>query len=387
MNSLSTLDDNSIPIQGPQGTQVQLLPLFALTARDVSNWRRLARRALAPNPFVEPEFVLPLVRSGIVSSDSLLVIVEDRTTSNWIAAGVFHSLPSTPQQPLRRLAALRSPYTFLDQPLFDADTGHRAAHALLYIFAQQRQWHGMRFQGQPADSPAVSLLEGESGRAGVTPVRDHIWSRAAVRLNDVSRDRLLSRCSRSRRKSLRRCRNAADRSGGMSFRIVWPTPDDLRPVATFLRLEAMGWKGRAGTALASHPGHQRFFGEMVRDFACRRAVCFGELTLGSEIIASSCNLVGGNTLFAFKIGWNPDCARFAPGYWAEIELAHALAETEPALRLIDSCSAPGSYTESVWPDRRDMITSVFVWSRRARMLCAARQYVRRARRQEIPLAS
>jgi hypothetical protein len=36
-----------------------LLPLADLTARDVAAWRDLAARAVEPNPFFEPDFVLP----------------------------------------------------------------------------------------------------------------------------------------------------------------------------------------------------------------------------------------------------------------------------------------------------------------------------------------
>ncbi|QDU37371.1 hypothetical protein Mal4_16820 [Maioricimonas rarisocia] len=363
---------------------VRLLPVDALTTQDMSRWQQLASRAASANPFIEPDFVVPLVETGIVRHECKLVVVEHAATSSWMAAAVVHECPPSAKRPLPRLAALDSPYTFLDQPLIDAHTRHHAVRTMLESLSQQRQWHGLRFRRQPADSP---LLRQEPTEAGVHQLCDHTWSRAAVKLNDVSRDQLLSRCSRSRRKSLRRNRDAARRQGGMSFRLVWPTPDDHRAVERFLHLEQMGWKGNAGTALASRPRHHRFFREMVRRFSQRQAVCFGELMVGSDVIASSCNLVGSDTLFAFKIGWNPDFARFAPGYWAEIELAHTVAETTPTLQMIDSCSVPGSYTESVWPDRRAMTASVLVWSRRARILCAAREYVRKARQLDIPLAS
>ncbi|MFG0335268.1 MAG: GNAT family N-acetyltransferase [Maioricimonas sp. JB049] len=365
---------------------VRLLPLDALTTHDMRRWQRLAHDAASANPFSEPDFVIPLVDAGLVRRECNVVVVEDVATSRWIAATVVHALPSSAKRPLPRLTAIDSPYTFLDQPLVDAHVTQHALRTMLDSFSGQRQWHGLRFRRQAVDSPLFSLLRQQPTESGVHQICDHTWSRAAVCLNDVSRDQLLSNCSRSRRKSLRRNRDAAGRQGGMSFRLLWPASDDLHPLERFLRLENMGWKKSAGTALASRPKHQQFFRDMVRRFAQRRAVCFGELMIGDDVIASSCNLVGGDTLFAFKIGWNPDFSRFSPGYWAEIELAHAVAQSAPALRIIDSCSPPGSYTESVWPDRRAMAASMLVWSRRARMLVAAREYVRMAREPETLLA-
>jgi hypothetical protein len=37
----------------------RLLELAALSERDLDAWRELAARALEPNPFAEPDFVLP----------------------------------------------------------------------------------------------------------------------------------------------------------------------------------------------------------------------------------------------------------------------------------------------------------------------------------------
>jgi hypothetical protein len=40
-----------------------VLPISELTARDLSAWRELGADALSPNPFAEPEFVLPATRA------------------------------------------------------------------------------------------------------------------------------------------------------------------------------------------------------------------------------------------------------------------------------------------------------------------------------------
>ena len=114
---------------------------------------------------------------------------------------------------------------------------------------------------------------------------------------------------------------------------------------------------------------------MIGEFASTRAACFGELMIGERVIASTCNLIAGRTLFAFKLGWDPEFARGNPGHWAEIELANAVREELPEITTIDSCSQPGSYVESVSTGSHPMASSVHVWSRRAQVLCGIRRAV------------
>src|SRR6202000_271094 len=51
-----------------------VLPISELTPRDLSAWRELAGDALSPNPFAEPDLVLPATQAWGADGVQLLVV-------------------------------------------------------------------------------------------------------------------------------------------------------------------------------------------------------------------------------------------------------------------------------------------------------------------------
>jgi CelD/BcsL family acetyltransferase involved in cellulose biosynthesis len=339
-----------------------------LSDSHLARWRDLSHRSLDPNPFLEPEFVLPLL-DHVADRGARLVVVEDRESSRWLAAGLFQRDFGGRTFPLPHLASYASPYTFLDQPLLD---GERAAEALDLWFQslhRRRDVLGLRFHAILETSAVGRALTEAAARNGVSQQVESSWDRAQLVLQDgVDRESLLEACTKSRRKSLRRARKELESRGKLKFSVAVPFAGDLTPADRFLRLESLGWKGRARTSLRSNDAHSRFFRQMIVGFSRRRSIWFGELNVGRRTIASTCNVRSGNTLFAFKVGWSPDYAEGSPGLWSEIELAHRAAQLDPTLERIDSCSAAGSHVESVWGGRCRMRSVTFAWSRRARLV-------------------
>ncbi len=357
------------------GADVFVRPLSMLSPDDIAAWKRLAGRAAEPNPFQEPEFVLPLAEHVLRDDDIRILSVADCDSGEWIAACAVQACAPSLSRPLPHLRALQSAYSFLDSPLIDRQQLSRATRSALAYLRHQRMWHGIRFRVQNPNTPQMAILTRQALAFDLAIDTDHHWTRAVTDLRDVRETPLIDRCSKSRRKSLQRARRTLEKAGPVSHRLV--TGDDAqRACAEFLRLEALGWKGAEGTAIACLPDDRSFFEAMVRGFAATGQVLFGELLVGERVIASTCNLVAGSHVFALKLGWDPEFAGGNPGHWAEIELATALARQRPDLTLIDSCSQPGSYVESVATGRIEMASVVLVWSRRASALCEVRRQLR-----------
>jgi CelD/BcsL family acetyltransferase involved in cellulose biosynthesis len=373
---------NELERRGPEeecAPEVSIRPLADLTAPDIANWQRLARVAAEPNPFQESSFVLPLAASGLVKESLFVVVVRDKARGEWLAACVFQACPPSFWRPLPHLRSLHSRYSFLDSPLVHRDHLADALRAALSALQLQRSWHGVRFRVQRANGAQSREWNHQARLLGVSTDHDSTWQRAATDLRAFSRDSLLGRCSRSRRKSLLRARRWLEDQGRVAHRLVWPASGDHPACHSFLELEALGWKGAERTALSSQPADSRFFREMVDRFAAEGRVIFGELRVGERLVASTCNLVSGTVVFAFKLGWNPAYAKGNPGHWAEIELASDLAGERPDLTRLDSCSQQGSYVESVSTHLENMESTVYVWSRRASALCELRRQIRRIR--------
>lgn len=353
--------------------------LSELSPEQLARWSHLAACSLDPNPFLEPEFVLPL-QEALSSADQRLVVVENRRTSEWKVAGLFSFDRGCRAFPLPHLSATSSAYTFLDQPLIAGDGYEAALDCWFQTVAHRRDTLGLRFHSVREMSAVSRALEQAAERNGLEQQIDGTWDRAELALSGVSRDGLLEACSKSRRKSLRRARKELESRGRLKFRVAIPFTGDLAAADRFLELEAAGWKGTARTALQADESHMRFFRRMITGFARRRAVWFGELCVGSQVIASTCNVRSGDTLFAFKVGWSPDYAVGSPGLWSEIELADRAPMIDTGLKRIDSCSTTGSHVESVWSDRTRMQAVTYRWSRRARIIARAWQGVRQCKR-------
>lgn len=123
----------------------------------------------------------------------------------------------------------------------------------------------------------------------------------------------------------------------------------------FLTLEASGWKGANGSALASNPDTLAFFREAMAVGWQRRQVLLTALRLDGRVIAMLITLVSGNAGFSFKTAFDEEFARFSPGVLLQRESLGLL--TARKLAFIDSCAAQDHpMIDSLWRERRAVVT-------------------------------
>jgi hypothetical protein len=125
-------------------------------------------------------------------------------------------------------------------------------------------------------------------------------------------------------------------------------------VDRFLELEAAGWKGRRGTALASTPAATGFFREMIDGFAERGAVELLFLEVGDRIVAARCNLRGSDVIFCYKVAHDEELRSFSPGTQLELLMIDRFHADASAARM-DCCADRNSELfNRLWPDRRHL---------------------------------
>lgn len=360
--------------------KVDARPLHQLSLEDILRWKRLAEQADEPNPFQQAEFVLPLASHLIGFEGLRVLVVHELKSGEWRAAVVVRELAASLGHPLARLAALESKYSFLDSPLVDRRTARNALAALFDWLSSQRTWHGIEFRTSKRAGCQQYFVDDAATKTLVSSFEGGIWFRPEVDLQLTGREGLLPHCSKERRKSLMRSRRWLERQGKVSFRLRRVQPGDVEPIETFLHLESLGWKGTCGTALASRAADEKFFVAMVNALAEQENVIFGELSIDGRVIASTCNLLARDTLFAFKIGWDPQFGRGNPGHWSELELATALLQDDLGVHRVDSCSTAGSYLSSIYPHTYRVAPVVYTWSRRGIALWSARAQAREIKR-------
>jgi CelD/BcsL family acetyltransferase involved in cellulose biosynthesis len=357
---------------------LRCLPIKRLTTTDIAEWKRLSRAAIEPNPFQEPEFVLTLAEHQQLPENVRLLIVPSAMSNDWLAACVIRLIPATLTRPLSRLRSFRPLHAYLDHPLIDRSRPEAAAQRLLTALSDCQLGHGLRLHMAPLQGPVCQLLDQAASSGDAAPFREHVWSRAEYNREDLNDDPLVY-CSKARRKSLRRCWRNLEVKGPVGLRIQRPSTGDYAAIDRFLKLEHSGWKRDCGTSLLANERDAMFFREMLHNFADDGSVIIGELEVGGKAVASTCNLLRGDTLFALKVGWDPAYASGSPGMWSELLLPHAVFAEIPELQQIDSCAKSGSHLESIWPRQRAMVDIVYTWSYSSTVLSSVRQKIRSAR--------
>lgn len=333
--------------------RAHLRPLDELTERDLSAWRELAPSAVEPNPFFEADFVLAawrhLGRNGVG-----LLVAED--ADGWAACLPVHKPARWRRLPIAALAVWRHPYCFLGTPLVASGRTEAAVSALLDGGLGERRINVLTFDWLGDGGPVAAALERLLNERGISTVRYERFERASLRrrpeptyLDDTLRGH--------RRRELQRMRRALARDVGDPVTTT-DRPEDPDALEDFLRLEASGWKGEQGTALASREDHARFFRAVCASFARDDRLQLLELTAGGRPVALKCNLLAEGTVFCFKIAYDAQYARYSPGVQLERETVD-LFHGRTSLNSMDSCATPNNQMiNRLWPDRRPITTIV-----------------------------
>jgi CelD/BcsL family acetyltransferase involved in cellulose biosynthesis len=120
--------------------------------------------------------------------------------------------------------------------------------------------------------------------------------------------------SSGRRSHLRGYRRRAERLGKVEFEAISPEAGALGPhLEDLFRLEASGWKGRAGSAALSNPHIHRFYCEYAEAAARIGMLRLFFLKIDGKRIAARMAVVNGGRLWELKIGYDEAWSNCMPG--------------------------------------------------------------------------
>lgn len=162
------------------------------------------------------------------------------------------------------------------------------------------------------DSPTIGALRRSFRGRGIVVCRrvaaypwiplDAGWARPEERIEP------------RRRADLRRAWRLARRGGEVRSEVLSPTPASLGPLLEeAFRVEAAGWKGRSGTAVARDDRRAPFY-RLFAEAACRKGilrVCF--LRVGGKAAAMQLAVESGGSFWLLKIGYDEAFRRCSPG--------------------------------------------------------------------------
>lgn len=322
-------------------------PINALEAH-IEAWRALATRSLDPNPFYAPDFLLPLARH-LAPHRGLQVLTLWRGD---LLVGLLPLHRPGPRDGFLggALAAYAGPFTCLGVPLLAPEDAEEALAAMLTRMDGESA-RALSLPLVPQDSATARALETLLTREGRASLALGAEPRPCLRpAPDTGLEAYIARESASTRKALRRRAARLDALGPTQYRVhAAPGPAREAALARFLVLEASGWKGHRGTALALQPNTRAF---IEAAFGAQSALDFEieELSLAGAPLAMSLNLIGGGVVHTYKQAFDENRRALGPGKLLDRAcIARALGE---APLSYDSCAPMSHPVAQVWHERR-----------------------------------
>lgn len=318
-------------------------------------WTDLCARSAEANVYYSPRYARALL-------DHVEPHTPLRAALAWDGDKLLGFLPFTrsrPGIPVLQAAgqAWRSKYTFSCTPLLDESRPVEAATTLLEALAsvQDREWvlptlnvHG------PACRAMIAALD----RVGRPWSFSNAFERAALEHGSDFDTHMRSCLPSKRRKELERNRRRLGDLGTLTHEAHVAGEGLSQAVAAFLDLEAGGWKGRRGTALACHQDTRRFALEVFapRDGAsiCRADV----LRLDGRPIAVGLIVFAGRTGFTVKGAYDESLRSYAPGLILEIEVIRSFLSEGWADRL-DAGTSGAHVIDRLWSGRMEVADLAF----------------------------
>jgi CelD/BcsL family acetyltransferase involved in cellulose biosynthesis len=185
-----------------------------------------------------------------------------------------------------------------------------------------------------ASSPTVGALRRAFRARGLVLTRPA----GATPVLELGRDELETRFSARRRGDIRRARRRAEEIGPVSAEVLEPVFDEIGPLLEeFFGVEAAGWKGARGTALAQDPSRRRFFEEYAAASAADGTLRVSRLRIAGETAAVQLAVEHAGRLWLLKIGYDERFARCSPGTLLLLETARwAAGKGLDAIELLGS---------------------------------------------------
>ena len=319
-------------------------------ANDVAAWDALALCAAEPNPFFESWYLLPALRAFDPAGNLQLL----RFNAGGELAGLLPIARSRRyyRWPIPNLASWLHANCFLGAPLVAAGLEREFWRALLaWADANAGLALFLHLGHMPLTGALHSALEAvlaEQRRPAALVYREERALLASDQSPEVYFDAALSG---KKRKELRRQFARLGEHGAIRFERR-DDADGLEPwISGFLALEAAGWKGAAGSALAGDEATADLFRASLHGAARRGKLERLTLFLDDAPIAMLVTFLTPPGAFSYKTAFDERYARFSPGVLLQRENLAML--DRPGIAWSDSCAAADHpMIDHIWRERR-----------------------------------
>lgn len=317
---------------------------------EVEAWDRLADRASEPNPFFESWYLLPSLRA-MPETDEVTVLRFERDGE---LAGLLPMVraPKYYRWPVPHLSSWLHANSFCGVPLVARGCEVPFWQAVLR-WADEEPGTAlfMHLRSIVLGGPLHAALEGVVACDGRQVEIVHHEARAMLCSSLSPEAYLEASMSGKKRKELRRQANRLADLGEVRLERRSDAEDIEDWCEHFLALEAAGWKGEAGSALASDESTTNLFRESLAGAAERGKLERLSLWLDDKPLAMLATFLTPPGAYSYKTAFDEEYARFSPGVLLQRENLAVL--DRPDIVWSDSCAAADHpMIDRIWREKR-----------------------------------
>lgn len=269
--------------------------------------------------------------------------------------------------PLVQLSSTANPHSCR----FDliAEDAKVASEAFLSHLAADPGWDVLRIIDVPEGGVAFSLLD-EANRRGFPTGTWASLSSPYIPM-EKSYEALAAKLQSKFKANVRRRRKKLEERGKVTVEKVTGGPDLAARLEEGFALEASGWKGQNGTAMAQDKATRGFYSELARDGAYHGYLSLYFLRLDGRAVAFQYGLKFGGRYLLLKPGYDEALKECSPGQLLMDEVLRDLSAS--GIEEFDFLG-PDMVWKRDWTDRVRAHTWMFIFraSAKGRALCKAK---------------
>ena len=335
------------------GHRVEILTLDDAAAHEPA-WRDLTVRALEPNVFAEPAFVISALRH-FAGADRLRLLFVWQGDATELLIGVM--VVQFPRGPFGFGVARvwQSDQAGLAAVMLDRQSGEAAFEAMLDWIARERPTIiGLMLPSLSANGSTAQALGAVALRRRARLRQLYQRKRAVLIGAPHPPAGFEASLPKKRLKEWSRQMRRLKERGDVEFR----TAADAAAVEAFLTLEAKGWKGAQRTALGADAGLAAFTRSMLASLAHDGRLAIHLLELDGLALAVGVVLRSDERAFYWKTAYEESYAEYSPGLQLTLELSR-VQQRDASIAATDSCAIAGHpMIDRLWPARLALVDCV-----------------------------
>jgi hypothetical protein len=306
----------------------------------------LADRALETNPFFLPGFLEPAVQA-LGKKTLRLALFSDRDDLHFFAPVVVGGGDILGG---RKFTVWAHPYAPLGTPLIDREMAPLVTDALIQHMRSSRRTL-FSIPHLPLKGLAADALRAAAERNGFWTVAERqmrpiLYPDMAGGVAEF--DRMVSA---KRRHDLERQLRRLCEAGAVSFMWARTASEIEAAFNMFLAIEASGWKGRRGTAIARRKAGEDFARNAVTQLAQKGLATIDVLRVGEKPIAALIRLEHSGLSIPWKVAFDEEFAAFSPGKQLMCDETRRWLADPKVERVDPVCEEDNALMAPLWPDR------------------------------------